>query len=64
MFFISRTDENKNILSVENFQDIHQDIGKHCYQYNKVIDLFKYASRCLSYCDSPVVRKERNLKNN
>ena len=75
-FLYQRTDENKNILSVENFQDIYQDMGKNCYQYNKVIDLFKYASRCLTYYDSPVVSylsafiepddilKERNLKNN
>ena len=74
-FLYKRTDDSKHILSVENFQDIFQDIGKHCFQYNKVIDLFKYASRKLTYFSSPVISflssfiepddllKERSIKN-
>ena len=73
-FLFRRTDESKNILCVENFQDIKQDMGKSCYQYKKIIDLFKFASRSLTSCTSPVISylslfifpdeilKERNQK--
>ena len=45
----------KNILSLENFQDISQDMGKSCYLYSKVIDAFKYASKHLTCINSPVI---------
>ena len=54
-FLYKRTDDSKHILSVENFQDIYQDIGKHCFQYNKIIDIFKYASKRLTCSSSPVI---------
>ena len=54
-FLKKRDDDNKNILSLENFQDISQDLGKSCYQYSKIIDVFKYACKHLYYIKSPVV---------
>ena len=53
-FLYKRNGLTKNILSIENFQDITQDLGISCYQYNKVIDLFKYASKSISFSNSPV----------
>ena len=53
-FLYKRNGLTKNILSIENFQDITQDLGISCYQYNKVIDLFKYASKSISFSSSPV----------
>ena len=54
-FLYKRSDDSKNILSIENFQDIYQDMGKSCYLYNKVIDVFKYASKHLTCINSPVI---------
>ena len=42
-FLIERKDECKNILSIENFQEISQDMGRNCFQYKKVQEFFKYA---------------------
>ena len=43
-------------LSVENFQDITQDIGKSAYKFNKVIERFKQARDSLFYPETyPVV---------
>ena len=42
-FLIERNDEYKNILSIEIFQEISQDIGRNCFQYKKVLEFFKYA---------------------
>ena len=42
-FLIERNDEYKNILSIEIFQEISQDIGRNCFQYKKVQEFFKYA---------------------
>ena len=53
-FLYKRNGLTKNILSIENFQDITQDLGMSCYQYSKVIDLFKYASKSISFSNSPV----------
>lgn len=54
-FLYKRDGLSRNILSIENFQDISQDLGKSCYQYNKIIDTFKFASKHLSYSSSPVI---------
>lgn len=54
-FLYERKGDSKHILSVENFQDIYQDLGKSCYKFNQVIDVFKYASKYMSYIGSPVV---------
>jgi len=53
-FLSERTDESKNVLSLENFQD-GQDIGKSCYKYRNVIDVFKFARKSLYFPDVPVV---------
>ena len=53
-FLYKRNGLSGNILSIENFQDITQDLGISCYQYNKVIDLFKYASKSISFSSSLV----------
>ena len=53
-FLSERTDEGKNALSLENFQD-GQDIGKSCYKYRNVIDVFKFARKSLYFPDVPVV---------
>ena len=54
-FLYKRDGLSRNILSIENFQDITQDLGKSCYQYSKAIDIFKYASKCMSLSTSPVI---------
>ena len=53
-FLSERKDEGKNVLSLENFQD-GQDIGKNCYKFRNVIDVFKFARKSLYYPDVPVV---------
>jgi non-canonical poly(A) RNA polymerase PAPD5/7 len=53
-FLSERYDDNKNVLSLENFQD-GQDIGKSCYKYRNVIDVFKFARKSLYFPDVPVV---------
>jgi len=53
-FLSERTDESKNVLSLESFQD-GQDIGKSCYKYRNIIDVFKFARKSLYFPDVPVV---------
>ena len=60
-FLYKRNGLSRNILSIENFQDITQDLGISCYQYNKVIDLFKYASKSISFSNSPVTSYLSNI---
>ena len=60
-FLYKRNGLTKNILSIENFQDITQDLGLSCYQYSKVIDLFKYASKSISFSNSPVTSYLSNI---
>ena len=55
-FIYIRTDEGKNLLSIENFQDISQDMGKSCFKFRKVIETFKFARDSLYYPPkSPVI---------
>ena len=55
-FLYERDDDGKNLLSVENFQDISQDMGKSCFKFRKVIDTFKFARDSLFYPEkSPIV---------
>ena len=55
-FLYKRTDEGKHLLSIENFQDINQDMGKSCFKFKKVIETFKFARDSLYYpAHSPVV---------
>jgi non-canonical poly(A) RNA polymerase PAPD5/7 len=58
-FLIERKDEGKNILSVENYQDISQDMGKNCFQYKRIIEFFKFARDSLLSHDLKV---ESSLK--
>ena len=55
-FLYQRTDEGKNLLSIENFQDINQDMGKSCFKFRKVVETFKFARDSLYYPqNSPVI---------
>ena len=55
-FIYTRTDEGKHLLSIENFQDISQDMGKSCFKFKKVIETFKFARDSLYYPpQSPVI---------
>ena len=49
-------DRKPNTLSIENFQDINQDMGKNCYNFKKVVETFKNARDSLYYPErSPVI---------
>ena len=55
-FIYKRTDDGKNLLSIENFQDISQDMGKSCFKFRKVVETFKFARDSLYYPQSsPVI---------
>ena len=55
-FFYKRKEHKPNTLSIENFQDINQDMGKNCYNFKKVIEAFRNARDSLYYpANSPVV---------
>ena len=55
-FLYKRTDDGKHLLSIENFQDISQDMGKSCFKFRKVVDTFKFARDSLYYPErSPVI---------
>ena len=55
-FLYQRTDEGKHLLSIENFQDTSQDMGKSCFKFKKVVETFKFARDSLYYpSQSPVV---------
>ena len=55
-FLYKRQEHKPNTLSIENFQDINQDMGKSCFNFRKVIDAFKNARDSLYYPEkSPVV---------
>ena len=49
-----RNDENKNILSVKNFEDESQDLGVNCYNYSKILDVFKLAAERLNYAENNI----------
>ena len=40
-FHNNSKDEDDNILSLENWQDIEQDIGRNCFRYNEILVAFK-----------------------
>ena len=49
-------DRKPNTLSIENFQDINQDMGKNCYNFKKVVETFRNARDSLYYPEnSPVI---------
>ena len=50
-----RNDDNKNILSVKNFEDESQDMGTNCFNYGKILDVFKLAAERLNYAEKNVV---------
>ena len=55
-FLYNRKDHKPNTLSIENFQDINQDMGKNCYNFKKVVETFKNARDSLYYPErTPVV---------
>ena len=55
-FLYERKDDGKNLLSIENPQDISQDMGKSCFRFRKVVETFKFARDSLYYPEkSPVV---------
>lgn len=47
--FFYKRNNRKSLLSLENFQDPTQDIGRSCYKFNKVIECFKMARDALYY---------------
>ena len=79
-FLYKRKEYKPNTLSIENFQDINQDMGKNCYNFKKVVETFKNARDSLYYPErSPVIsylagfilpddilkqRAEKNIYNN
>ena len=46
-FLFKRTDESKHLLCLENFQDSSEDMGKNCYQFQNVVNIFKFAKQRL-----------------
>ena len=55
-FLYKRKEHKPNTLSIENFQDINQDMGKNCYNFKKVVETFKNARDSLYYPEkSPVI---------
>lgn len=54
-FLYKRKEKEKFILSIKNFQEPNQELGKSCYKFKYVIDTFKLARDCIYYPDIPVV---------
>jgi non-canonical poly(A) RNA polymerase PAPD5/7 len=55
-FLYKRKEHKPNTLSIENFQDINQDMGKNCYNFKKVVETFRNARDSLYYPEnSPVI---------
>lgn len=55
-FLFIRKDDEKNVLCIENFQDISQDMGKSCFKFRKVIETFKFARDSLYFPEkTPVI---------
>jgi len=55
-FLYVRKDDGKNVLAIENFQDVSQDMGKSCFKFRKVIETFKFARDSLYYPErTPVI---------
>ena len=53
--FAGQSAVGKNLLSMENFQDLNQDLGRNCFKFIKVIDSFKLARDALYYpCNYPI----------
>ena len=50
-----REDEAKYILSVKNFEDESQDMGVNCFNYSKILDVFKLVAERLNYAEKNVV---------
>ena len=50
-----REDEAKYILSVKNFEDESQDMGVNCFNYSKILDVFKLAAERLNYAEKNVL---------
>ena len=50
-----RNNDNKNILSVRNFEDESQDMGINCFNFSKILDVFKLAAERLNYPEKDVV---------
>ena len=50
-----RDDEKKNTLSIKNFEDESQDMGANCFNFYKVLDVFKLAAERLNYAEKNVV---------
>lgn len=54
-YLYKRKDSGKYVLSMENFQDINQDIGSSCFRFAEVVDFFKYALKSMYFPKTPVV---------
>lgn len=52
-FLYKRNHEYKNILCIENFIELN-DMGVKCYNYSKIISVFKYAYKNLVYFKTPI----------
>ena len=54
-YLYKRNDGGKNKLSVENFEDVSQDIGKTCFKFQNVMEFFKFARDSLYFpVESPI----------
>ena len=51
----ARNDDNKNLLSIKNFEDESQDMGINCYNFGKVLDVFRLAAERLNYAKDNIV---------
>ena len=54
-YLYKRKDNGKHVLSMENFQDINQDIGSSCFRFGEVVDFFKFALKSMYFPKSPAV---------
>lgn len=54
-YLYERTDDKKNKLSVKNFEDENQDLGISCFNYGKILDVFKFCAERLNYANKNVV---------
>lgn len=47
--FLRQDTKRGGLLSVENFQELEQDVGKSAFKFKKVLDSFKQARDALYY---------------
>ena len=48
----SHNGKNHGLLSLENFQDIEQDVGGNCFRFSEVLGCFKFMYNQLKVCNN------------